>query len=59
MAIQGNTAVSKAAVNSKMTRLSVNFFVPPAEHDADVKLYMAAKKWMTKVLECDNVSILP
>ena len=34
------------------------FFVPPAEHDADVKLYTAAKKWMAKVLECDNISLL-
>ena len=46
-------------VTSFKTRLSVNFFVPPAEHDANVKLYTAAKKWMAKVLECDNISLLP
>ena len=52
-------STQKRATSLK-TCLSVNFFVPPAEHDADVKLINVAKKWMTKLMECDNnVAILP
>ena len=44
---------------SLLTRVSVNFFVPPCENEADVKLYNAAKRWMTKLQECDKVAIMP
>lgn len=42
------------------TRISVNFFVPPSENEADQKLYIAARKWMVKMAESDNsVALLP
>ena len=42
------------------TRISVNFFVPPSENEADQKLYLVAKKWMVKMAESDNnVTLLP
>ena len=46
-------------LTSLKTGLLVHFFVPPAKHDADVELINAAKKWMTKLVECDNVALLP
>ena len=46
--------------SSFQTRISVNFFVPPSENEADKKLFAVASKWMAKILESDNkVHLLP
>ena len=42
------------------TRLNVNFFVPPSQDEAHVKLFSIAKKWMAKMSECDlKLELLP
>ena len=42
------------------TRISVNFFVPPSENEADKKLLSAASKWMSKMEESDSkITLLP
>ena len=46
--------------NTFTTRISVNFFVPPSENEADKKLYSAAQKWMVKMSESDKtIALLP
>ena len=46
--------------SSYITRISVNFFVPPSENEADKKLFSAASKWMAKMEESDNkITLLP
>ena len=46
--------------SSYITRISVIFFVPPSENEADKKLLLAASKWMSKMEESDNkIALLP
>ena len=47
-------------MSSYITRISVIFFVPPSENEADKKLFSAASKWMAKMEESDNkITLLP
>ena len=43
-----NTDTTEQASNSFHTHVSVNFFAPPSENDADKKLFSVAQKWMAK-----------
>jgi len=54
------TDTTPRRMSSYITRISVNFFVPPSENEADKKLFSAASKWMSKMEESDNkVTLLP
>ena len=55
----GTDATPKRS-SSYITRISVIFFVPPSENEADKKLLLAASKWMSKMEESDKkIALLP